>query len=653
MERRSPSERDVATGASGMRHVPALDGLRGLAVAAVLAFHAEHLRGGFLGVDLFFVLSGYLITSLLLHEARAVGRIDLGRFWARRARRLLPALFGMLVGVAVYAAVWARPNELDTIRRDSFATLFYVANWHTVFSGHGYWDLFAAPSPLQHAWSLAIEEQFYVVWPLVFLALLVTLTRRARRAGRSPHIDHVTAPVVLGVALGLAAASAALMAVLYRPGHDPERVYLGTDTRAAAILIGAALAAFLSWRGPVAGRGARFGLELVAFVGVVTVGWAWVHFDGANAALYQGGFLALEVAAIAVIACVVHPVSGPLARALSFAPLRALGLISYGLYLWHWPVFLVLTSARTGLDGGALVAFRVGVSFVFALTSFFALEQPIRRGALAGRPIRVLTPIAALGATAAIVFTTVGAAARPALHTAEVARVATTAAPGVAATGTLRVLVAGDSVAYHLGQSLERLQVPLGISATDAALDGCALERGATAARYFNGSDAPLGRDCTTGWRDRVDAFRPDVVVVVLAGQILGDWRVDGSWSHLCEANYDGWYARQVRDGIETLAATGARVVLAAPPPSTLPWMPAPFNERVRCLGAIERQIARTDPRARFIDLSTLVCPHGACRNDIDHAVLRPDGLHFDGPGADVVTRWLVPQLRAIVEQPR
>ena len=635
-----------------MRHVPALDGLRGLAVAAVLAFHAEHLTGGFLGVDLFFVLSGYLITSLLLHEARAAGRIDLGRFWSRRARRLLPALFGMLAGVAVYAAVWARPDELDSIRRDSFATLLYAANWHTLSSGHGYWDLFTAPSPLKHAWSLAIEEQFYLVWPLVFLATLATFTWFARRTRRPSSVDRVAAPAVLGVSLGLAIASAVWMAVLYRPDHDPERVYLGTDTRVAAILLGAALAAYLSWRGPVRGRSARVGLELVALVGAGVVGWAWVHVDGTTDGLYRGGFFILGVAAIAVIACVAHPVGGLLSRALSFAPLRALGLISYGLYLWHWPVYLVLTATRTGVNGWGLVALRVGVSLAFATVSYFVLEQPIRHGALSGRPIRVLTPLAAVGVSAAILFTTAGALSRPAIRSeTAAAAVTTTVAAVTSATGTLRVMVAGDSVAYHLGQSFERLQVPLAFSVTNAAFDGCALERGATGARYFDGSDAQLDRDCTTDWREHVDAFRPDVVVVVLAGQILGEWKVNGSWSGLCSAAYDDWYERQVRDGIDTLTALGARVLLAAPAPSTLPWAPASFNEGVRCLGAIERRIARTDSRVRFVDLSTLVCPNGQCRNAIHHAELRPDGLHFEGPGADVVTRWLMPTLRAMVSR--
>jgi peptidoglycan/LPS O-acetylase OafA/YrhL len=163
----------VATGQGvRIRYVAELDGLRGAAVAAVLLFHGGHLRGGYLGVDLFFVLSGYLITSLLLAESGTRGRIALGAFWSRRARRLLPALALMLIGVALYAKFVAQPADLRQIRLDGLATIGYVANWRYVLEHFSYWSLFTSPSPLQHTWSLAIEEQFYIVWPLVMVSLI-------------------------------------------------------------------------------------------------------------------------------------------------------------------------------------------------------------------------------------------------------------------------------------------------------------------------------------------------------------------------------------------------------------------------------------------------------------------------------------------------
>ena len=163
--------------------IPALDGLRGVAVAGVLAFHAGLLPGGYLGVDLFFVLSGFLITSLLVAEHAREGRIRLGAFWARRARRLIPALFTALALAGLHAATLARPDELARIRADALASLIYVTNWRAVVVGNEYWALFRAPSPLEHLWSLAIEEQFYVAWPpLVSAALALGLRRSPTRA---------------------------------------------------------------------------------------------------------------------------------------------------------------------------------------------------------------------------------------------------------------------------------------------------------------------------------------------------------------------------------------------------------------------------------------------------------------------------------------
>ena len=642
---RTPATRVPAAPRFALRHVPALDGLRGLAVAGVVIFHAGHLLGGFLGVDLFFTLSGFLITTLLLQELGRSGGIALGHFWARRARRLFPALLALLFAVALYAVVWAQPNELGQIRSDAFSTVAYVANWHSIVGGHGYWDLFAAPSPFKHTWSLAIEEQFYVFWPLLVL-LLIAPVRRSRRGTDAP-------PRVLALALGLAAVSTALMVGLYRPGHDPQRVYLGTDTRASSILLGAALAALLMWRGTLRAAATRWALEAAAGIGLLVLLWAWVTVDGADDLLYRGGFVVFACCTLAVIAAIVHPRPGPVAAVLSFAPLRWLGLISYGLYLWHWPVFLVMTPARTGLDGWWLVAARVSVSLTIAIGSYFLVEMPIRRGALTGWTVRVATPIAVGAAVMAVVLATTGATSRPQLASGSLARasrVTTATVPGTAGTaGTStapRVLIVGDSVAYRLGIDMLRRADRLGITAANAAQDGCAMDRGATGARYSDGSDAPLGgNDCRRGWAEAVATFQPDVAVMVLNGQVLGEWKVDGQWSHLCEGRYDRWYGAQIEDGVNTLAASGARVVLVVPPPSTLPWAPPEMNKWIGCLGEIERGIARSDPRVTTVALDRFVCPNGECRNTIDGANLRPDGLHFEGPGADVVVDWLTPQL--------
>ena len=217
-----------------LRYEPALDGVRAFAVLAVIGYHADvhSLRGGFLGVDVFFVLSGYLITALLLAEHGDAGRIDVRAFYARRARRLFPALLLVLLGVAAYSGFVAFSGDRGAIRADALASLLYVQNWHLVWSGASYFTAFAAPSPLRHLWSLAIEEQFYLVWPLALIALL-RVARSSRR--------------VLGAAIVAAAlASALLMSAMYHAGSDPSRVYYGTDTRAQELLVGALLAVLLS-----------------------------------------------------------------------------------------------------------------------------------------------------------------------------------------------------------------------------------------------------------------------------------------------------------------------------------------------------------------------------------------------------------------------
>ena len=306
-------------------YLPALDGLRAAAVVAVLLYHAGvgWLPGGYLGVDTFFVLSGFLITALLLAEWQGNGGIALAAFWARRARRLLPALLLVLLAVGAYAAFLAPAHELSSLRGDSLATLFYGANWRFVASAQGYFDQFVTPSPLRHAWSLAIEEQFYLVWPLVVLGWL--RLRRGRTAGLG------------GFCVALALGSAALMALLAQGAADTSRAYYGTDTRAQAVLVGAALA--VAWhRRPdaVAGRPGRLVLAL-AGVGVLVTAWLWTSVPDTDRWMYRGGFLLAAVATAAVLAAVARPDPGRAARVLTLAPLRWIGAISYGLYLWHWP----------------------------------------------------------------------------------------------------------------------------------------------------------------------------------------------------------------------------------------------------------------------------------------------------------------------------
>jgi peptidoglycan/LPS O-acetylase OafA/YrhL len=356
--------------------LPGLDGLRALAVIAVLLYHAEGwLPGGFLGVEVFFVISGYLITSLLLSERRQTGRTDLRAFWLRRARRLLPALFVLIVAVLVYALIFL-PQEVAGLRGDALSGAGYVGNWYLIFENKSYFASLGRPSLLRHIWSLAIEEQFYLVWPVVFALVSGRLGRRS----------------ILVVAVAGAVASAVLMAVLYQPGGDPSRVYYGTDTRLSGLLIGAALACL--WP---AGRlhtwaqrlpGVPF--DAMGLAGIAVLGFLFWQVNEFQASLYRGGFVVVAMTAAGVIAAVGHPRARVLRWLLTRQPLAWAGLRSYGIYLWHWPVF-ILTRPQLDvqLDGIELMALRLAIVAVLAEVSYRIIEMPVRGGAL-GRAWRAL-----------------------------------------------------------------------------------------------------------------------------------------------------------------------------------------------------------------------------------------------------------------------
>ena len=351
---------------------PGLDGLRAIAVAAVFLYHARPhadgnpwLPGGFLGVDLFFVLSGYLITSLLLVEWDARNRIDLRRFWMRRARRLLPALVVVVLAALILAAIFAR-DDLARTRGDAVSSLLYYTNWHLIVANHSYFNLMGRPSLLQHLWSLAVEEQFYVIWPLLLVPGLVLVGRK-----RLPFL------VVAGIA-----GSAALMWLLYNPA-DPSRVWYGTDTRAFLLLMGILLA--LVWPAIERMRRSLPLLELLGVAAVVASVLLFRQLHDFDATIWHGGDLAAAFCFAVLIAAVAHPQTG-IGQAFGVAPLRWVGERSYGIYLWHFPVVELM---RPGVDipwtGPGAVAAQAAIVLSAAALSYRFVEQPIRTGSLQRR----------------------------------------------------------------------------------------------------------------------------------------------------------------------------------------------------------------------------------------------------------------------------
>lgn len=346
--------------AAPTRYLPALDGLRAVSVLLVLGFHADvaGMQGGFLGVEMFFVVSGYLITSLLLGELEQRGRVSLAAFWGRRARRLLPALF-CVIAACLLLSRGLGPGLFAQTQSDALAALFYVSNWWQVIHRHSYFMDVDRPPLLLHLWSLAVEEQFYLGWPLA-----LALIGRVRR--------HWLLPLAL---LG-AALSAGLMAWRFDPSLDPTRVYVGTDTRLSGVLLGAALAAWQPFT--TQSRPARGPLrEGAGLVGLAALAWLVLRLSSHDAGLYRGGLVLVDLATCALLLSLSAPTR--LAGVFGSAPLAWLGRRSYGLYLWHWPVF-ALTRPELDLDWSAtsISGLRLGLTFVLAELCYRFVEQPIR-----------------------------------------------------------------------------------------------------------------------------------------------------------------------------------------------------------------------------------------------------------------------------------
>jgi peptidoglycan/LPS O-acetylase OafA/YrhL len=494
----SPGHSEIHTNhGGGLAYIGGLDGLRALAVGSVIAFHfsLSWARGGYLGVDLFFVLSGYLITTLLIGEHATNGKIRLAAFWARRARRLLPALFLMLFGVALFVLFWSRfgpPGAAATfnfgqIRSDALATLGYVANWHAIFSHQTYFGQFQSPSPLIHTWSLAIEEQFYLLWPLILL-LLYRLVKVRR--------------LLVGACVGVIGAGLSLgwMSYLYYHHASITRVYFGTDSHAFGLLGGVALGFLLAKRRTLSTL-LRFALHVLAVISLL--GLLYLMWKEGTAAgypssfMFRGGYVAATLAAAIVIADVATSHGrGILGRLFSVPPLRWIGKISYGLYLYHVPVIVFVTTTTIGLKGWQLSIARLSITIGSAVVSFFLIEQPIRRSHIVGWPRFVLAPVLVVLCGVVLVVATDTAVAVPphkthvivvpAFHPVPLVESGTggynhetpVALAPFSSADPLRITIIGDSVANIASLGITAsLESTGAVHVDDAAFDGFGLTR--------------------------------------------------------------------------------------------------------------------------------------------------------------------------------
>ena len=645
----------------GQDRTAALDGLRAVAVLGVLLFHAVLLPGGFLGVSSFFTLSGFLIARLVIVELETTGRLDLGPFWSRRARRLLPASVACCFLVLLYGAMAGTPTQLHALRGDMLAAFGQVANWRFLAAGKAYANRFSDPSPLQHYWSLAIEEQFYLVLPLVLAAV----------AWRTPA--HRIRRAVLAAAASLAAVGAGIGWFV-----SPTHAYYGTETRLPELAVGVALAAWLG-----TAHGVRVGHRAVAVArrlvvpALVALGALWWFAEPSARWISRGGLLA-NALATAVVIVALHERTAVTAI-LSRRPLVWLGRVSYGVYLYHWPVFLWLTPERVGVRAWPLLGVRLAVTVGLAQLSWRLVEQPVRhRRVLHGRAARY-----ALGAAVVLVVCNLALVTarppQPALAftdvrgEAPIAATTTVAAPPAAVTTStfvtpvvttpptpLKVMIVGDSIGLTLARGF--LDVATGPPSLRVFVDaevGCSLATGGRRRALGYDDDDPA--KCATrneALTGNVVSFQPDVVVVLSCLWDVADRVLPGErrWRTPGDPRYDAFTTASLAATADAIGATGATIAwLSCPlldpdyhPDRYMGPPPYPVADpaRVAHLNELVAATLADRPNARLLDLAGFLAARPG--GELDRS-RRPDGVHLAVDEARLVAAWALRQVGVVV----
>ena len=683
-----------------LAYAPGLDGVRAIAVSAVVVFHlgATWLTGGFLGVDVFFTLSGFLITSILLTEFYARGRIDIKNFYLRRARRLLPALFTMLAAITLLTWLFAR-DEMYRLRGDVIAALTYCTNWTQIVWNRGYFDQLGRPSLLQHLWSLAVEEQFYVLWPLILVAGLAMRKRWA----------------VLAIPVVLTAVSLLLMAAMFHAGQDPARVYYGTDTHISPMLIGATLAIIVGMRRNAGldqeRRGGRLAADIAALIGLLGLAWAALHINYFSAGLYQGGYLLVGIGSAALIYAAAR--AGTLtARLLGWAPLVWIGQRSYAIYLWHWPILML---SRPGVDvhwpKPIVIALQVAAMLIASDLSFRYIERPIRsRGFLnflrggadaaqrshsahTGGSRSVTTGAVLTGVLALVAATLVTApSAAPAGIQVDHSKRITIKIPSTSPTkhprkhhhhsGThshsaspspspstsvvaqqppfprpVRVSFFGDSQGMTLLINKPNgLQNALTLS--DSTVEGCGVLLGTIHSE--TGYSRDLSSDCGSWpqqWTTNAARNKPQIAVVEIGAWDVFDDTLNGQTMKFGSSAWDHYFSSQMAKAIKILTDSGAQVALMGVPcyrpiaAGGLPLLPERGDDsRTRHINTLLAQAAAANPQRVFM----IHPPSAFCNNPsiAKNTAYRWDGTHYYIPGAALVFRVITPQLLAIPQPP-
>lgn len=606
--------------------VSELDGLRGIAVAAVVAFHLGYLEGGYLGVDLFFVLSGFLITGLLLKRGPAEPGA-LSDFWQRRVRRIVPALALLIGAICAYTGLVADEATRFDIRDKGVAAIFWLVNWHDITTADSYWDLFDAPSATAHLWSLAVEMQLYLLWPVVVVWAF-------RRGGTA---------LVGRIALVAAASSAALAVFLSANGSSLDRVYLGTDTRAAALLLGAAAACYQDRRRSDSEPLPRIP-DVAALPVIAVIALMWFGLDGRSDLLGRGALGAHSAASAVLVLAVSGGGSGWPGRALRWGPLVGLGKISYGVYLWHWPAIVWLDSDLTGLDGAALVALQLGATLSVSLLSWTFLETPIlRRQSTVGKTLGTT-----LATTTFLGLLLVGATwgAREPTRTLDTGETSPDDPRPTA-------LVVGDSLALNLSTAISSMEPAAPFRLVGEVYPGCTLVDRGTEQLGPDGMRDAVGcgphSDAEAALAAGVARADPDLVIVIFALPDVPEHESDGQMVHAC---VDGGGSLRDEQLDELVRAAGDVPVmfLTTPVPGegktgevaqTIAGLdPDILEDRIVCHNAALSRLAERYPQSvTLLDLADRTCPMRPC--PAGDEARRPDGVHLAGDALSSAAGWV------------
>ena len=649
-----------------MGYEPSLDGIRAFSVIAVMLYHANvaWLPGGFLGVEVFFVVSGFLITSLLIEERESNHRINLKQFWIRRARRLLPAFFVMLCATSVCVAFYATDSAPD-FRRDMLPSLGYFSNW---------WQIFAVDTPyfaasslpvLRHLWSLAVEEQWYLIWPLLFTLVFGAKWMRPKISG----------------ALLIAGSGTIMVTTALRFVEDNETrtnfLYLSTFTRSSGLLLGAAVA--LLWR-PWRKTSTRFVLarsmvaDALAIGSIAVIGYLMATVHVADARLYQGGLAATTIASAVIVAVVMRPNGLLMKRFFSHNLFAEIGRRSYGLYLWHWPIFVV-AHARDSIDR---LAIALAATIIINEFVYQYVEIPTRQGALGNwwrnrpqlsamhrrLPIFVAAVVvASLGITGVKV---VGIQARDlSVDTSNakvefavpttVANASTNSTPSVSGSSTTsttiatlprKLVIVGDSQARSLA-----VNKPSGIKKTfvitDGSIDGCGVYNKGVGVGGTNGNFRRNFANCVgfeKSWAKSARKAKADVALVVIGAWEVLDLKFGSSTLVFNTPAADAMFRSQVRVGVNALRTTGATVALLEVPcmrPVTSKGGPVPAlpqrgdDTRTGHLNDLLREIAAPeDDGVFFVSGPKEWCSDPKISTSLSY---RWDGVHAYKPGAKLI----------------